>query len=146
MADFLTQKGRSLRMGAIKGRGNQSTEVALARLFRVSGISGWRKHKKILGKPDFVFPEIRLALFVDGCFWHGCAKHFTPPVGNAEFWSSKILANRARDKFVTKELRKRGWRVLRIWEHDLKRKQNHSRLLHRINEALSCAAQATGKQ
>jgi len=81
--------------------------------------------------PDFVFPKPKLALFVDGCFWHGCPKHGTQPKGNAAFWRKKISGNQARDRLVTWTLRKAGWRVFRIWEHELARK-NESRLLKRI--------------
>lgn len=141
MADFLTPTDRSVRMAAIKGRGNQSTEMAIAKLFRASGITGWRRHAKVFGRPDFAFRRVRLALFVDGCFWHGCPKHYKAPVGNAGFWSTKISGNRARDQFVTKELRKRGWNVLRVWEHDVKKTANHTLLVTRVTEALANAAQ-----
>ena len=74
-------------------------------------------------RPDFVFPKLRLALFVDGCFWHACPRHATKPRNNAAFWRKKLAANQARDRLVTRALRQRGWRVLRIWEHELARKQ-----------------------
>ena len=84
-------------------------------------------------RPDFVFPRLRVAVFVDGCFWHGCPKHATQPKTNAAFWRDKIAANRARDRRVNHVLRALGWRVLRIWEHDLKRRAEPAlaRRLHR---------------
>ena len=70
-------------------------------------------------KVDFVFPKLRLAVFVDGCFWHGCPKHATKPKNNRAFWRRKLASNRKRDALVNRALRKAGWRVIRIWECDL---------------------------
>jgi hypothetical protein len=69
----------------------------------------------------YVLPKLTLALFVDGCFWHGCPKHGTKPRNNAAFWRKKLAVNRRRDALVTRTLRRAGWRVLRVWEHELKR-------------------------
>jgi len=110
-------------MGLIRSSGNQSTEVRLARLFRAARISGWRRHYKLHGQPDFVFPKRRLAIFVDGCFWHGCPQHQHLPKSNVAYWAKKIAGNCTRDKKARIELREKGWRVLRIWEHELKSKQ-----------------------
>ena len=164
--DTLTQRERSKLMAKIRSRGNKGTEGALARLLRANKISGWRRHARITvegGKPrvgrktrsgprpssfvsrlavrpDFVFRQGRFALFVDGCFWHGCPKHGTQPKGNAAFWKNKFARNIARDILVTKTLRRSGWCVLRIWEHTLqwatKKPQNEARLLRRIQRAL----------
>jgi DNA mismatch endonuclease (patch repair protein) len=118
-------------MSLIRGRGNKATEMALAKFFRRNQITGWRRNQKIFGKPDFVFRQMRLALFVDGCFWHGCPKHGTQPAGNRSFWKKKFVRNQARDRLVNKTLRRAKWRVLRIWEHELAKK-NEARLLRRI--------------
>ncbi|MEO7415163.1 MAG: hypothetical protein ABIZ81_17610 [Opitutaceae bacterium] len=67
-------------------------------------------------KPDFVFPKFNLAVFVDGCFWHGCPKHGTSPKAKAAFWLAKISGNQARDRKVNRLLRAKGWKVLRIWD------------------------------
>jgi DNA mismatch endonuclease (patch repair protein) len=107
-------------MSRIRGKGNKDTEVALARLFRSQRIIGWRRHYQVEGKPDFAFPKHKLAVFVDGCFWHGCPKHATQPKGNAVFWRDKLEANKTRVRKVNRLLRAKGWRVLRIWEHDMK--------------------------
>jgi len=133
--DIFTKAKRSEVMSLIRGRGNKATEMALAKFFRRHKITGWRRNQKVFGKPDFVFPNYRLAVFVDGCFWHGCPKHGTQPKGNAAFWRKKISRNQARDQLVTRTLRRTGWRVLRIWEHELARKQE-KRLLQRIHRAL----------
>lgn len=69
-------------------------------------------------RPDLVFPRAKVAVFVDGCFWHGCPRHGTMPRQNQEFWSEKIARNKARDARVTRALRRQGWQVVRIWEHE----------------------------
>lgn len=110
-------------MSQIRQRGNTSTERTFAALLRSSQISGWRRHTlEVVGKPDFYFPKRKVAIFVDGCFWHGCPKCFQAPKQNATFWSLKISQNQRRDGKVTYSLRKKGIRVIRIWEHDLERK------------------------
>jgi DNA mismatch endonuclease Vsr len=182
MPDVFTKRKRSEVMSRIRGKGNKDTELALAKLFRASHISGWRRNQRLIGKPDFVFPKQRVAVFVDGCFWHGCPKHSSParwlrkssmaaegdsrrwgsksgarrqePEGEnrargggkkmtlsatrergrgstgvspsraavrtgKRFWAGKMAGNMARDRWVTRALRRRGWRVVRIWEHEL---------------------------
>jgi len=131
MADVFTRQKRSEVMSRIRGRGNKETEVALMRLFRGHGITGWRRHAAVFGKPDFVFSKLKLAVFVDGCFWHRCPKHSNVPVNNRQFWKRKLEANQRRDKLVSRTLRARGWRVLRIWQHELS-PRNEKRLLRRI--------------
>ena len=119
MPDVFTKAKRSAVMSRIRGRGNKDTELALMKLLRQHGITGWRRNQNVFGKPDFLFRRNRLALFVDGCFWHGCHKHCKIPAGNRAFWKKKFTANKTRDRRVNRELRKLGWRVVRIWEHDL---------------------------
>ena len=120
MADIFSKAKRSEVMAAIKATGNQTTEKALASAFRCLGVKGWRRHVDLLGKPDFVFREQQLAVFVDGCFWHSCPKHGHVPHSNTTYWRKKLARNRTRDAKVKRELARRGWRVLRIWEHSVK--------------------------
>lgn len=134
MPDVFTKEKRSAVMSRIRGRGNKETEVALARLFRAEGITGWRRNTTLLGRPDFLFGRQRVAVFVDGCFWHCCAKHSNTPATNRAFWSKKLSANKARDRFVTRTLRKDGWRVVRVWEHEFRKP---ARILARIRRALA---------
>ena len=157
MADIFTQSKRSDVMSRIRSRGNRATELALVRVFRAHGVTGWRRHVKVRikrqsttprpsaqsgeggefrARPDFVFPKLRLAVFVDGCFWHGCPRHETKPRNNAAFWRKKFARNKERDRLVTRTLRNGGWRVLRIWEHELARK-NEVRLVARLRRAFS---------
>ena len=134
MADIFTWKKRSAVMSAIRSRGNAASELQLIAIFRAHRITGWRRQQPVLGKPDFVLPLQKLAVFVDGCFWHGCPLHATQPKTNAAFWRKKLAANRTRDRLVTRTLHARGWKVLRIWEHELARK-NAARLLRRLRTA-----------
>ncbi len=127
MADRLTVAQRSALMAKVRARGNATTELALARVLRAEGLSGWRRHRQLTGaggawkvRPDFVFGRRRWVFFVDGCFWHGCPRHGTRPKGRAAFWRRKFAANRARDRRNTRQLRAAGWRVLRLWEHELR--------------------------
>ena len=129
MPDVLTKKKRSEVMSKIRGRGNKETELVLAKLFRKHRIIGWRRQQPIFGKPDFIFRRQRLAVFVDGCFWHGCPKHSNLPVNNRPFWRKKLAANKSRDRLVNRTLRRLGWRVVRIWEHELRQQQRLLRVL-----------------
>jgi DNA mismatch endonuclease (patch repair protein) len=121
MPDVLTSAQRSFNMSRIRGRGNATTELRLISLMREWQITGWRRGLPVYGHPDFVFPAERLAIFVDGCYWHGCPVCKYRPATNREFWSRKIGGNRRRDLRVTRTLRRAGYGVLRIWEHQLRR-------------------------
>jgi DNA mismatch endonuclease (patch repair protein) len=120
VADILTKKERSRRMSLIRGFGNASTELRLLRTLKNAGITGWRRHLPLPGRPDFAFRSVKFAIFVDGDFWHG-SPNTKLPSSNREFWLAKISANQARDRRVNAELKSMGWRVLRIWETDLKK-------------------------
>lgn len=134
MADIYTKSKRSQVMSAVRSRGNKETELALLKLFRTERITGWRRHIKLPGTPDFAFLKVRVVVFVDGCFWHRCPKHATFPATRRGFWLNKFAANQARDRRVNRQLRRLGWHVLRIWEHDLK---TPSRWLTRLLRAIS---------
>lgn len=122
-------------MRSIKGKGNKSTELALISVFQEYGISGWRRGYSVKGHPDFVFIKARIAIFVDGCFWHGHDCRNTRPKDNEDFWSKKINVNVERDKTVTSMFESRGWTVLRIWECELKKK-NRAELVKKLNHIL----------
>jgi len=119
VADVFSKAKRSQVMAAIRSRGNKATELKLASILRQAGITGWRRHQRLPGRPDFAFPRHRIAVFVDGCFWHGCPRHCRMPQCNRPYWDAKISRNIARDRQVTGILRAGGWRVLRIWGHAL---------------------------
>jgi len=107
-------------MAAISSTGNKTTELRLAAILRAHGITGWRRHQPLPGKPDFVFRRERLAIFVDGCFWHGCRWHLRMPQDNRSYWQRKIARNIQRDRETNRLLKRAGWRVLRVWEHALR--------------------------
>lgn len=119
--DNVSRAVRSRTMAAVKSTGNRSTERVLrARLVR-GGFRGWRLHgSDVPGCPDFVFDACHIAVFVDGCFWHGCPSCHRPPSSNQEYWTKKVARNQTRDRRNSRLLRKGGWRVLRVWEHELK--------------------------
>ena len=171
MPDVFTKRKCSEVMARIRGRGNKGTEIALAKLLRVAGITGWRRQQALrfrsqrsavsgqrptvrIIRTDFIFRRQRVAVFVDGCFWHGCPKHCSPlkwirkstmkegwESGNRrqetevrrprtadkalalrtgkKYWRAKLAGNKARDLAVNRMLRRHGWRVVRIWEHEL---------------------------
>jgi DNA mismatch endonuclease (patch repair protein) len=118
MTDVFSKQKRSEVMSRIRSRGNKATELVLARLLRQSKISGWRRQQEVRiqksgvrsfrVRPDFVFRQARLAIFVDGCFWHGCPKHGTQPKGNRAFWKKKFARNKARDVLVTRHCAGQG--------------------------------------
>lgn len=120
VADVFTKIKRSQVMAAIRSTGNRSTELRLASILRAHGITGWRRRQPVPGKPDFVFRRERLAVFVDGCFWHGCRGHLRMPKENRQYWKCKIARNIQRDRETNQRLREAGWRVLRVWEHALR--------------------------
>lgn len=148
MSDVFSKAKRSEVMARIRSRGNRDTELRLIALMREHGITGWRRQRTLRmsesgcrkGKAfavnvDFVFPKQRVAVFVDGCFWHGCPRHATMPATRAAWWAAKLARNRTRDRLVTRTLRKAGWRVVRIWECALTRK-NRQRAAAQLRRAL----------
>ncbi len=120
MADVFTKAKRSEVMSLIRGKGNKTTELLLIKVARQNGITGWRRNQPLFGKPDFVFPKQRLAVFVDGDFWHGHPTRAKIPATNRTFWLKKIEGNKRRDRLVTRTLESRGWHVIRLWEHELR--------------------------
>jgi DNA mismatch endonuclease (patch repair protein) len=136
MADWLSREQRSRNMTSIRSKGNATTEGAFLRLLRNAKISGWRRHLNLPGKPDFVFHSRRLAVFIDGCFWHGCPRCYRMPEDNRPYWKAKVLSNRRRDRRRTRELRLLNWRVLRIWEHSLKSPVGRERILSKLRRVL----------
>ena len=119
--DNLSTSDRKKNMTNIKSKGARSTEKKLRNSLAGAGISGFKLNDKTLpGTPDFVFLEDRLAIFVDGCFWHGCPKCYKRPKSNQQYWDKKYTSNKIRDEHVDLELNKCGWTVLRLWEHELK--------------------------
>jgi DNA mismatch endonuclease (patch repair protein) len=122
MGDVFTRAKRSDVMSRIRASGNRDTELRMIALFRQYRITGWRRNARVFGRPDFVFPREKIAVFVDGCFWHrhpGCKFAYTPK-SRLKFWLRKFQNNVTRDKIVMRALRKTGWQTVRIWECELR--------------------------
>lgn len=119
MTDVHTKKQRSYNMSRIRGK-NTKPEILLRKELWKRGFR-YRLKNKLPGKPDIVFPKIKFAIFVDGCFWHKCSQHYKAPKDNAEFWEEKISKNVKRDQIVDAELFSLGWKIIRVWEHEIKK-------------------------
>lgn len=132
MADVFDKEKRSEIMSVIRSKGNKSTELKLIEVFKKNGIIGWRRNYKVKGHPDFIFPRKKIAIFVDGCFWHGHDCRNTRPSDNSEYWQKKRERNIEHDKEVTALFENRGWTVIRVWECELKRK-NEQILFNKLN-------------
>lgn len=120
MTDPFSKQQRSAVMRAVKSKGNRSTEIALIKIFRQYHITGWRRNSSLIGHPDFVFPKAHIAVFADGCFWHGHTCRNVTPAENAEYWQAKIKRNQARDRAVVRALARKGWKLVRLWECEIK--------------------------
>jgi DNA mismatch endonuclease (patch repair protein) len=135
LSDVFDKKDRSEIMRKVKSHGNKSTEMRLIALFRRHGMTGWRRNYPVKGHPDFVFLSKKTAVFVDGCFWHGHDCRNTRPEDNKDYWQKKRERNIRHDKEVTALFESRGWTVLRIWECELKKK-NEPVLAEKLLKAL----------
>lgn len=136
--DTVSPATRSRVMAQVRSQRNRSTEWRLRACLIRAGIRGWKLNPlDIPGKPDFVFRDERLIVFVDGCYWHGCPKCYRRPSSNTEYWDAKVAGNRARDAKVASQLKRDGWRVLRIWEHQL---NDLNSVLGKIKRHLAFAA------
>ena len=136
MPDVFSVEKRSWVMSRIRSSGNKGTELAAIIIFRALKITGWRRNFSLPGKPDFSFPARKVAVFVDGCFWHGCPRHGRFPKTRRKYWRDKILRNIERDREVNRILRRKGWKVIRIWECELKDRARLNRKLRRLRECL----------
>jgi len=128
---------RSRTMSAIRGKGNKTTELIIRMALVRAGVSGWEMHPPdIKGKPDFYFRTKRVAVFVDGCFWHGCERCGHTPRTRSEFWKAKFERNQARDLATGTVLKNMRIDVLRIWEHRLKTSEGKAEVVEEIIETL----------
>ncbi|MFC1680354.1 very short patch repair endonuclease [Pseudomonadota bacterium] len=116
--DVMTPAQRSWCMSRIRGQ-NTGPELILRKALWRRGLR-YRLKNRLPGRPDVIFPGRRIAVFVDGCFWHGCMEHGVAPKNNAEFWKKKLKGNKVRDAEVNAQLEELGWTVIRIWEHEVR--------------------------
>jgi len=120
MTDYIDRKTRSRVMASVRSSGNRSTEKRFRYALIKARVKGWRTQARDLaGAPDFVFDKEKIAVFVDGCFWHGCPHCYRRPHSSRKYWDEKVKRNMARDKRVAAKLRRNGWSVIRVWEHSL---------------------------
>lgn len=125
MADVFSKSKRSQIMQRVESSGNKNSEEKLIQYFSERNITGWRRHYNVKRHPDFVFPGKYIAVFVDGCFWHGHDCRNTRPSDNADYWNRKMEKNITHDDAVTQSFQARGWIVIRIWECELKKKNRY---------------------
>ena len=118
--DNLTKTQRRKNMQSIRSK-DTSIEKIIRSGLRHAGIRFRSNVSTMLGKPDFVFNDAKTVLFLDSCFWHSCPYHATQPKSNRAYWRPKLKRNKERDQSITKALRKSGWKVIRIWEHRIKK-------------------------
>lgn len=134
--DTVSPAIRSRVMAQVRSRHNRSTEWRVRALLVRSGFRDWQVNPEdVPGAPDFVFRSKRVAIFTDGCFWHGCPRCKKVPSSNTAYWSGKIGRNRKRDRTTTAALRRQGWTVLRFWEHELSVLENVQRRIERAIHA-----------
>ncbi len=131
MVDHVAKEVRSKIMATVRSKGNRTTELALGRLLWAAGLRGYRKQWRVDGKPDFAWPGLKVAVFVDGCFWHGCRCKYLPRT-HTEFWRAKIETNQRRDRRVSERLRRAGWVVIRVRECAVRREST----VHKIAAAV----------
>lgn len=118
--DTISKSERSALMSRVRSCGNRSTEKRLRSALARNKIRGWRMQaREFLGRPDFVFDREQILVFVDGCFWHGCPTCYRRPKSRKKYWDAKVNGNISRDKRLRSSLRRAGWSVMRIWEHEL---------------------------
>lgn len=122
---------RSRIMSKIRSRGNAATELRFIKILKEHGITGWRRGLALPGRPDFVFPNKRMAIFIDGDFWHGNPSRFRLPKTNVAYWKEKIAGNQKRDRRTNRILRAQGWKVYRFWQSALSQEAVVLRRLHR---------------
>lgn len=120
--DIFDKEKRSQIMRSVKSKNNKTTEIKFLKLLKNYNITGWRRNYPVNGKPDIVFLKNKLAIFIDGCFWHGHNCRNTKPKQNKDYWDEKIKQNKRRDKRITEMFQNRNWKVFRIWECDLTKK------------------------
>lgn len=138
MADVKTPEQRSRNMAAIKGKDTKPEMIVRKYLFS-RGLRFRVQVRKLPGKPDIVLPEYKTAIFVNGCFWHGHegCKYFRLPKSNVEFWKEKIERNIERDKESMQALFDLGWKVVRVWECELRNKANREETLNKIYTSIT---------
>ncbi len=138
MADNLKLEDRKKTMQAVKGKGTR-LERRLFAILAGMRVKGWRKNARdVVGKPDVVFSHEQLAIFIDGCFWHGCPVcNRKLPETNREYWLRKITRNVELARIHNQKLVDEGWTVIRIWEHEVKDREAMQKIKSAVRQALN---------
>ncbi|EKE21991.1 MAG: hypothetical protein ACD_7C00083G0004 [uncultured bacterium] len=131
MADTVSKLQRSEIMSRIRSK-DTKIEVVFRKALWQSGFRYRKNSAKYFGKPDIVLKKYKTVIFLDSCFWHGCQKHFRMPATRKKYWDTKIERNKQRDNEVNQYYKKLGWKIFRIWEHDLKNISKHINKLNKI--------------
>jgi DNA mismatch endonuclease (patch repair protein) len=142
--DHVSKEVRSKIMATVRSRDNRTTELALGRLLWSAGLRGYRKQWPVDGKPDFAWPGLKVAVFVDGCFLHGCTRCKYLPRTHTEFWRDKIETNKRRDRRVAGRLRRAGWKVVRIKECVVRRESTIRKIAAALDERRNSSAGDSG--
>ena len=121
MSDTVSKKKRSEIMSRIKSK-DSKIEILFRKELWKQGFRYSKNSSKYFGKPDVVLLKHKTVIFIDSCFWHGCKKHCRIPSVRKKYWTEKIKRNKKRDKEVSKHYKKQGWKIFRVWEHDLTKK------------------------
>ncbi len=128
MVDAVSKKKRSETMRAVKSK-DSKMEVSFRKMLWNKGLRYSKNSTKYFGKPDLILKKYQTVIFLDSCFWHGCKKHCRMPSSNKKYWISKIKRNEERDKEVNKHYKKSGWKIIRIWEHNIKNNPKKIKLI-----------------
>ncbi|MCK6627057.1 MAG: very short patch repair endonuclease [Anaerolineae bacterium] len=135
--DTVSPQTRSEVMASVKSKSTKLEEFFAEKL-KERGLEVFKRNvSELAGKPDFVYEDTRIAIFIDSCFWHGCKQHLRMPASNQDYWVAKIARNHKKDYQVTKQLTQEGWLVIRIWEHSLKNSRALKWWLTRIERLIA---------
>jgi len=133
MADTVSKRKRSEIMGAVKSK-DTKMEIAFRKAIWRKGLRYSKSSSRYFGKPDIVLKKYKTAIFLDSCFWHGCKKHCRIPIVRKKYWTEKIKRNKQQDKEVNGYYKKVGWKIIRVWEHDITR--NPEKIIKSISDIL----------
>lgn len=128
----ISQEKRSEIMSKVRSK-ETKLEIEFRKILWAQGLRYRKNNTKLFGKPDISFGGKKTVIFIDSCFWHGCREHLRLPSTNVEYWKNKINRNRKRDKEVSDHYSKKGWYIIRIWEHDLKKSRRINGIIRTID-------------
>ena|SRR5436309_14584228 len=139
MTDIMTKAQRSRLMSRIRDR-DTKPELEIRRRLFSGGLKGYRLRPKLPGKPDIVFGKAKVAVFIDGCFWHGCPRCYTRPATRQRYWDNKLAKNMSRDRIIDASLKATGWKPLHFWEHEVRK--NPESIVRRVRSSLETRARS----